>query len=98
MYHDLKRSFTGGAVDVYKTYAKGAKGYDVNSLYPTQMKQFPIPVGKITYFEGDVSKVISNPFGFFEVDITTPTDLNIPILQTKVKTKSGFRTIAPLGN
>jgi hypothetical protein len=97
MFHDLRKSFSGGAVDIYKPYGRNIKGYDVNSLYPTQMNQFPMPVGKITYFEGNILKIDPDAFGFFEVDISAPSDLNIPILQTKINTKSGNRTIAPLG-
>jgi hypothetical protein len=98
MFHDLRRSFTGGAVDVYKPYSRKVKRYDVNSLYPSQMKKCPMPIGNITYFEGDISKVEENPFGFFEVKFTTPKILNVPILQTKIKKKDGFRTVAPLGS
>jgi hypothetical protein len=98
MFNDLRKSFTGGSVDVYKTHGRNIKGYDVNSLYPTQMNQFPMPVGKITYFEGDILKFDPDAFGFFEVNISAPTDLNIPILQTKINTKSGNRTISPLGS
>jgi len=97
MFHDIRRSYTGGATDVYKPYAKNVKGYDVNSLYPKQMKSFPMPVGNIVSFEGDITKVNPLAFGFFEVDITTPKDLYTPILQTKIKTNSGLRTVAPLG-
>jgi hypothetical protein len=97
MFHDLKISYTGGATDVYRPYSRNAKGYDVNSLYPTQMNNYPIPVGKITFFEGDISKLDPKAFGFFEVDITAPEDLQIPIIQTRVKTSTGTRTVAPLG-
>lgn len=40
----------------------------------------------------------AKPFGIFEVEIETPDDLKIPLLQTKVKTKKGYRTITPLGH
>jgi DNA polymerase type B, organellar and viral len=61
------------------------------------MLNFDMPVGTPTYFEGDISKSDPNAFGFFNVEVTAPIDLNRPILQTRVKTKTGFRTIAPLG-
>lgn len=51
--------------------------YDVNSLYPYAMSKFPMPVGYIRFFEGDILKLIHSqtfkgkgekkPFGFFEV-------------------------------
>jgi len=40
----LKKGYTGGAVDVYKPYGKYVYRYDVNSLYPYIMKEFPMPV------------------------------------------------------
>jgi hypothetical protein len=82
---------------MYIPQGKNIYAYDVNSLYPFVMKEFSVPVGNITFFEGDITKINSNPFGFFEVEITSPDNLNIPILQTKVNTGNGIRTISPLG-
>lgn len=100
-YNDLKKAYTGGMVDVYKpTNDANTKvnSYDVNSLYPFSMKEFNIPIGTPKYFEGDISLIDPKAFGIFEVEIETPTDLKYPVLQTKVQTDSGNRTIAPLGN
>jgi len=94
IFHELKKSYTGGSTDVYIPYGRNVKGYDVNSLYPSKMLENPMPVGNITYFEGDITKINSNAFGFFDVIITSPSkNLNIPIIQTKVKE----RTVSPLG-
>ena len=41
--------------------------------------------------------VSTTPFGFFNVLIKTPDYLEHPIIQTRVKTPEGFRTMAPLG-
>jgi DNA polymerase family B len=97
MYHDIRSGYTGGHTDVYETYGEDISCYDVNSLYPTAMKTFTMPVGNITYFEGNILAFNPNPFGFFEVEVTAPKDLHRPLLQTKVKTNSGMRTVAPLG-
>lgn len=61
------------------------------------MLNFPIPVGKVTYFKGDITKINPEAYGFFKVEVTAPANLNIPILQTKVLTPNGHRTVAPLG-
>jgi hypothetical protein len=98
LYTNLKKSYTGGSVDVYKPVGENVNRYDVNSLYPSVMAEFASPVGKITKFKGDVLKYNKNPFGFFYVKIKTPENIHIPILQTRVKTdKNGIRTISPLG-
>jgi hypothetical protein len=98
MYKDLKIGYTGGSVDVYKPYGETVYVYDVNSLYPYVMKSFPMPIGQPTYFEGDINIKYKRPFGIFDVEITAPEDLNIPILQHRLKTINGHRTISPLGS
>jgi hypothetical protein len=108
LFNDIKEGYTGGAVDVYKPFPKKGEKvfcYDVNSLYPSVMKSFDMPVGSPINFEGDISLIgpgsgynlINKLFGFFEVEIESPHNMNIPLLQTRLKTKNGDRTIAPLG-
>jgi DNA polymerase type B, organellar and viral len=97
LYKALKLSYTGGSVDVYKPFGTNINGYDVNSLYPTVMLKNDMPVGNPIYFEGDVYKYETEPFGFFEVEVNAPLDLNVPILQKRILTKNGYRTIAPVG-
>jgi len=71
--------------------------YDVNSLYPFVMKEFKYPVGRPTYFDGNILKLDPNAFGFFYCKIQTPKNLKHPILQIHHKTNNGLRTISPLG-
>lgn len=96
----IRASYTGGAVDMYipenpngtKVYA-----YDVNSLYPAQMQSQLMPVGVPKYFEGDITKMNPDAFGFFYCKIKAPDNILHPILQTHVKTSNGTRTISPIG-
>lgn len=108
LFYNLKKGYTGGSVDVYKPFSeKGEKiyRYDVNSLYPFVMKNYYMPVGEPIYFEGDITlisrgsgyELINNPFGFFEVEVTAPTNMKIPLLQTRFYSTKGIRTVAPLG-
>jgi hypothetical protein len=102
MFKFFKKGYTGGSVDVYKAKGENIYRYDVNSLYPYVMKNFSMPVGNPTYFEGDILSATQkdkniNPFGIFEVEVTAPKNLKIPLLQTRVKTKNGYMTISPLG-
>jgi len=99
-YKQLKHSYTGGAVDMYIPTNNSNElvyAYDVNSLYPFVMANFPMPVGKINYFEGNIRKYYPDAFGFFYCKITCPKSLQHPILQTHVNTKEGMRTVAGLG-
>jgi hypothetical protein len=98
--NDIRKSYTGGAVDMYiPKIKKGTKiyCYDVNSLYPFVMKEFDMPVGKPVQFFGDIRKEDPNAFGFFYCKIKAPNNLKHPILQSHVKINKSIRTIAPLG-
>jgi hypothetical protein len=100
IFKDIKKSYTGGAVDLYLPTNNEFDliyVYDYNSLYPFTMDNFEMPVGIPTYFEGDIRKKDPNAFGFFYCKIKTPKDLKYPILQTHVHTKNGIRTMAALG-
>lgn len=98
LYNFIKKAYTGGAVDVFKPYGKNVYKYDVNSLYPYIMVNNSMPINNPTYWEGDLSYLDLNLLGFIETDVKAPTDLNIPFLQTKIKSKKGeFRTLSPLG-
>lgn len=97
---DIRQSYTGGAVDMYiPTNEENTKiyAYDVNSLYPAQMENNFMPIGRPIFFKGDVRISDPNAFGFFYCKIIAPDNLEHPILQTHVKIGNDTRTIAPLG-
>jgi hypothetical protein len=54
MFNDIKKAYKGGNVKVFTTYGENIFHYDVNILYPYAMKNYPMPVGEPTYFEGDI--------------------------------------------
>jgi hypothetical protein len=57
-----------------------------------------MPIGRPIFFEGDIYKFESaGAFGFFYCKITSPEYLEHPILQRRIKTAQGLRTIAGLG-
>ena len=101
IFEDISKGYTGGHTDVYLPRMENAKHYDVNSLYPFVMSEFDMPVGPIHKFEGDIFMYEDNPFGFFLCKIKTllvdGKPMERPLLQTKVLTENGLRTMAPLG-
>jgi small nuclear ribonucleoprotein (snRNP)-like protein len=107
---NIRKSYTGGAVDVYIPHNRKTTFlennpefitlyyYDVNSLYPSVMANNTMPVGKPVIFEGYIREVEPNAYGFFYCKITSPEYLEHPILQRRIKTSEGLRTIAGLGS
>jgi hypothetical protein len=106
----IRQSYTGGAVDVYITNNHSDGNifnydnnydklyyYDVNSLYPTVMASMEMPVGKPIAFEGNIRLIDPDAFGFFYCKISSPYYIPHPILQRRIKTVDGVRTIAGLG-
>lgn len=93
LYDSIKSGYIGGAVDVYRPRLDNGFYYDVNSLYPTVMRNNPFPVGRGIFFKGD--RPLSSIFGIVFASIVSPKSLYAPILLTKT---NRFDTIAPLGN
>jgi hypothetical protein len=104
---DIRHSFTGGATDVYLPHNRSAGFlsnlfdtlyyYDVNSLYPFIMAKTLMPIGIPMAFEGDIRLIDPKAYGYFFCDITCPDDIKNPILQRRVETSDGVRTIAGTG-
>ena len=108
--NDIRQSYTGGATDVYiptniECNPFSARiplfYYDANSLYPFIMAVTQLPIGKPTAFEGDITQFEENFFeeyyGFFYCNINCPDFIRHPVLQRRIKTKDGVRTIAGTG-
>jgi len=56
-----------------------------------------MPIGLPTVFEGYIRAMEPNAFGIFYCKITSPDNLEHPILQRKIETSDGIRTVAGLG-
>jgi len=95
LYDNIKSGYMGGAVDVYRPKIGPGYYYDVNSLYPTVMKNNPYPIGRGYYFQG--SRPLNSLFGIVYCTITAPNNLYAPILLTRVNFMASH-TIAPTGN
>jgi hypothetical protein len=66
----------------------------VNSLYPYVKANFSTPIGLPKVFDRNIRKVEPDAFGYFYCEISSPDNLINPVLQRKVKTSNGIRTIA----
>lgn len=96
VYEDHRQAYYGGFVDVYKAFAKHVRSFDVNSLYPFSMWNYPMPIGEPTYFEGDPTAYIKKLFGFVFVEVTSPNK-RTPILPHRKVINGVLTTIYPTG-
>nr|YP_010192428.1 hypothetical protein LK379_mgp24 [Amanita sinensis]QZN08165.1 hypothetical protein [Amanita sinensis] len=88
----IRLAYIGGSTDYYLKYGENLKHYDVNSLYPKAMCN-PMPI-KILGVKAGNDVELNNVFGFAEVQITTPDQLDIPLLPFKINNE----TLHPLGS
>lgn len=93
IYKDISKAYFGGHVDMY--IPKNNPGeliyqYDINSLYPSEMKVKKYPNDIIGYFKGDISKMneyiklYTGNVGFFKVRVEAPANIQHPILPIKL--------------
>lgn len=106
---NIRKSYTGGAVDSYIPHNKIGNfiesneyetiyHYDANALYPSVMTNNLMPIGKPISFKGNIKQIEPDAFGFFYCNITSPNYLEHPIIQRRIKTNEGMRTISRLGS
>lgn len=88
----IRNSYYGGATDIYECYAKDLHYYDVNSLYPHAMCK-PMPFEVLEKGKNLPLNRLDNFFGFLEVDIECPDNMERPVLPYRLN----GRTIYPTG-
>ena len=88
----IRQTYKGGRVEVFKTYGKNLYYYDINSLYPSQMINKNMPIGK--YIKVSKYTNIENYFndfcGFGKFEIKSTPDLYIPFLSYRYDGKLVF--------
>ena len=88
----VRKSYFGGAVDIYQAYQKNAYYYDKNSLYPEAMCEI-MPLNVIETLVEPSNLDLNNFYGFLDVDIECPNTIIKPVLPFKHE----GRTIFPQG-
>jgi hypothetical protein len=85
----IRKGYFGGATDYYKAYEKNLYHYDINSLYPFAMLQ-PMPYELIKHHQNMSTINLDNFVGFCLCEVTTPKNINKPLLPYKFKGKTIF--------
>jgi hypothetical protein len=81
----IRRAYYGGHTDIYKPYGEDLYYYDVNSLYPFVMKEFPMPGGVPVWHRDLGGKGLDSMFGFIEAYVVCPKTIKKPFLPYRDK-------------
>ncbi|XP_022975380.1 uncharacterized protein LOC111474649 [Cucurbita maxima] len=81
----IRRAYYGGHADTYKPYGEDLYYYDVNSLYPFVMKEFPMPGGEPVWHSNLQNKDLDSMFGFIEAYVICPKTIKKPFLPYRDK-------------
>jgi len=84
----IRRAYYGGHTDVYIPYGENLYYYDVNSLYPFVMKEFPMPGGVPVWHRNLEDKDLNSLFGFIEAYVVCPKTIKRPFLPYRDKNKT----------
>lgn len=90
----VRKAYFGGAVDIYKAYAKNCYYYDIVSLYPYAMcKLMPLELLETLTGPALQNFNLKDFFGFIELELECPQTVKRPVLPFKWQN----RTIYPKG-
>lgn len=81
----IRHAYYGGHTDTYKPYGEDLYYYDINSLYPFAMKEFPMP-GGVPVWHGNLEGLdLDSIFGFIEAYVVCPKTIKMPFLPYRDK-------------
>nr|GEY54971.1 DNA polymerase-like [Tanacetum cinerariifolium] len=72
--------YYGGHADAYIPFGENLYYYDVNSLYPIVMKEYPMPGGKARWIDSIEEEHLDTMLGFVLAYVERPTDIKRPFL------------------
>lgn len=88
----IRKAYYGGHTDTYKPYGEDLYYYDVNSLYPFVMKEFPMPGGVPVWHRNLEDKELDSMLGFIEAYVVCPKTIKKPFLPYRDKNTLIFPT------
>ncbi len=104
IYRDISKAYHGGHVDVYQLYSnEKVHSYDFVSMYPTQMFNQYMPVGKITKFignpllTGETLETLKDKLAFIKCSIYVDKSIKRPVYQTLVNINGELRSVCATG-
>lgn len=93
----VRKSYFGGRTEVFKpefhSKTKNIYCYDVNSLYPTVMRNNDFP----TNFKCETLTWYEDKMGFYECEIEVPKDMYLPPLPVVEKVGRSSKLVFPTG-
>ncbi|KAF3951624.1 hypothetical protein CMV_022749 [Castanea mollissima] len=81
----IRLAYYGGHTDAYKPYGENLYYFDVNSLYPFVMKEFPMPGGVPVWHRNLDGMDLDSMFGFIEAYVECPKTIKKPFLPYRNK-------------
>lgn len=81
----VRNSYVGGRCEIFRTHGFDLNTYDVNSLFPHCMRNYPIPENYIALTKN------ADDFGFHDVTVEIP-EMHLPVLHTHHEGKLLFPT------
>jgi hypothetical protein len=104
IYRDIAKAYHGGHTDVYQLYSnEKVHSYDFTSMYPTQMFNQLMPVGKITKFignpllTGETMESLKDKLAFIKCSVYVDKSINRPVYQTLVNINGELRSVCATG-
>ncbi|KAL4553913.1 hypothetical protein LXL04_040018 [Taraxacum kok-saghyz] len=81
----IRHAYYGGHTDVYKPFGEDLYYYDVNSLYPFVMKEYPMPAGHPVWYSRLDNRDLEGKLGFIEAYVVCPKTIKKPFLPYREK-------------
>ncbi|KAI3702104.1 hypothetical protein L6452_27785 [Arctium lappa] len=81
----IRKAYYGDHTDAYKPYGEDLYYYDVNSLYPFIMKEYPMPCGAPVWYGNLEDKDLDSILGFIDAYVVCPKTIKKPFLPYRDK-------------